>query len=627
MSGFAGVYYLDQKNVSENTLEQFNTALAHRGPDGSNTWHSSAVGFSHLLLKTLPEPNDLKMPLFDKALGLAITGDIRLDNREDIVLSLEPRDRLSSLSDAALLLLCYRKWERQMMKHLVGDFAFVIWDERKKELFCARDHFGIKPFYYYADRDVFVFASEIKALFCIPDIPKKINELMIADYLLWSAEDTEITFFENIHRLPAAHSMTLRPGSRVMTRYWSLDPSAALSPQSDESYAEMYKEIFSKCVLSRARSAYPLGSLLSGGLDSSSIVSVERSFNTRKEKPLHTFSIVFSGHRECDESEYIRSVTSAFQGIREHFVDVTDIPPLKNIDEILRCVEEPPLGNLSIFWAGVFPCVQKNNVRVLLDGEGGDEVVCRGYTRLAELLRNLRWIELWKTLRALSISISRSRRELFWQKALRPNVPDSFIKFWRQCHGRSAPLWFDGTFLNEDFILKHHIRERAEHFLAHEMKPARTVRAEQYSELMSGCNAATFEVMDKLSAPFNIEMRYPFFDKRLVEFCLALPSDQKLDRGMTRVIARRSLKGILPEKIRNRGGKIYMDSHLVSNLKQYEQSNITDAIFKDGALLRSYVDAGQLGMAYEKFMSTGDALSSTSVWQATILSKWLKTHL
>jgi asparagine synthase (glutamine-hydrolysing) len=181
------------------------------------------------------------------------------------------------VSDSQLILAAYIKWGEDCPQHLLGDFIFVIWDGHKQQLFCARDHFGVKPFYYhYAAGKRFAFATEIKAVLGLPDVPRQLNEVRVAEHLLELNEDPTITLYEDILRLPAAHSMTVSRKGIQQQRYWSLDPTRELRLGSDEEYAQKFREIFTEAVRCRLRSAFPVGSTLSGGLDSSSIVCVAR---------------------------------------------------------------------------------------------------------------------------------------------------------------------------------------------------------------------------------------------------------------------------------------------------------------------------------------------------------------
>jgi len=302
MSAIAGVYLFNGDSVDEKDLKRMNDSMPHRGPDGSGLWHDGSVGLAHQMLWTTPESLHEKLPF--EADKLVITSDSRIDNREELL----PELGLSEeVSDSEVILKAYGRWGRKCVDRLLGDFAFVIWDKSKEELFCARDHMGVKPFYYCYQADKsFTFATEIKALFAW-GVPREINEAKIGDRFERITNDQEITSYRMILRLPPANFLIIAIDGLCKKRYWDLDPEHEIRFGSDEAYSIAFREIFTKAVTCRLRSVFPVGSMLSGGLDSSSIVCVSRKLLPRKH-PLKTFSIIFDTIKECDERQYIDSV-------------------------------------------------------------------------------------------------------------------------------------------------------------------------------------------------------------------------------------------------------------------------------------------------------------------------------
>jgi len=229
LSAIAGIYYRDGRPVMHSNLEQMLANLAHRGPDGAGLWSEANVGLGHRMLWTTPESLHERLPLYTQAGDLAITADARLDNRDELLTSLRLTDRpAGEISDSALILAAYQEWGDACPQKLLGDFAFAIWDGRKQHLFCARDHFGVKSFFYYASDTLMVFANEIKALLTLSDVPRRLNETRIADYLTGIFEDQTATFYQGILRLPAAHTLTIDAHSMRLKRYWVLDPTYEL---------------------------------------------------------------------------------------------------------------------------------------------------------------------------------------------------------------------------------------------------------------------------------------------------------------------------------------------------------------------------------------------------------------
>ena len=213
MSGIAGVYYLDGRTVDSADLERMVDILAHRGPDGAAVWCEGSAGLGHRMLHTTPESLHEELPLVSAYGDLALTADARIDNRGELLSALRIDRPHEEVCDSELIIEAYKKWGERCPERLLGDFAFAIWDGRNRRLFCARDHMGVKPFYYYRSYRLFAFASEIKALLCLPDVPHKLNEVQIADYLLDNYyEDKAVTFYEGILRLPPAHVTSVSHG-------------------------------------------------------------------------------------------------------------------------------------------------------------------------------------------------------------------------------------------------------------------------------------------------------------------------------------------------------------------------------------------------------------------------------
>ena len=219
MSAIVGIYNLDDRPVNHADLVHMVDILAHRGPDGAAVWCEANVGLGHRMLHTTPESLSETLPFVDKSRDLVITADARIDNREELTEALGlSAETAKQLSDSQFILQAYIKWGEDCPNHLLGDFAFVIWDGRKQKLFCARDHFGVKPFYYYhAPGKFFAFATEIKALLTLADVPRQLNELRVGQYLTGMFDDKEITFYEGILRLPPAHVMTFASRSHGNT--------------------------------------------------------------------------------------------------------------------------------------------------------------------------------------------------------------------------------------------------------------------------------------------------------------------------------------------------------------------------------------------------------------------------
>ncbi len=412
MSAIFGIYSTNGQPVTEADLGRMSVSLAHRGPDGSGVWIGHAVGLGHQMLCATPESLKERLPYESENGELVIVSDSRIDNRDELIPALDNESRSSAgIGDTELILRAYRKWGEACPERLCGDFSFAIWDLQKQQLFCARDPIGIKPFYYYhRPGQIFVFASEIKALLTLSTVPRQVNEVRIAQYLLSELKDERITFYQDIWRLPAGHAMTVTPNRSWSRSYWSLDPSKELPQRSDEVFADGFRELLTEAVRCRIRCPYRVGAMLSGGLDSSTIVSITRQLLSEQPSPnLETFSAVFDQVPECDERNFINAVI-ARGGLKPHFIRGDNLSPLMDADRVFWHEDEPFYApNLFLHW-NLYSAAREQGVRVLLDGFDGDVVVSHGLRHLAELARGWHWIRLASE----AIKLSRQSRCSFW---------------------------------------------------------------------------------------------------------------------------------------------------------------------------------------------------------------------
>ena len=617
MSSIAGVYLLDGSPVDPDRLKRMNDRLSHRGPDGSGLWCEGSVGLGHQMLWTTPESLHEKLPL--EADGLVITADARVDNREELLPELGLRE---DVSDSEVILETYRKWGRNCVDRLLGDFAFVVWDKAKGELFCARDHMGVKPFYYYHEPGkIFAFATEIKALFAW-GVQKEINEVRIGDYLTSMLEDREITFYENILRLPAASLLTVNKEKMAKLKYWSLDPKREIKMGSDEEYERAFRGIFEEAVRCRLRSAFPIGSMLSGGMDSSSIVCMAREL-LPKDRRLKTFSIIFDNINECDERIYINAVLE--KGFLDsHFIHGDEIGPLNEIHRVLWHEDQPFYGpNLFLNWA-VYKESREQKVRVLLDGIDGDSSVSHGIAYITELTGKGKFISALREIIGLSKRRNRSAWKILKMKSISPFIPENLrqVRNKLPADGGSSK---NARLINSIFAKKINLAGRKKILQRGRSKPAMTEREGHLRSLVWGGQQYLLEITNAAYAAFSLEARYPFFDKRLMEFCLALPGDQKIRSGWTRWIMRSALKCILPEKIYLRGDKSDLSLNFSKGILKLNRDILDDLASNKIELIRMYVRASSLIEQYTLHLDGhNDRDRTIDLFLSSILALWIE---
>jgi asparagine synthase (glutamine-hydrolysing) len=318
VSGLAALFRRDGAPADRRAAQEMLAAAPHRGPDGMWTRISGPVVLGHAKMAVTPEEEHEQQPLVSPRTDCAIIADVRLDNRDDLLARLPDRPA-STLSDAELILRAYEAWGDDAPVHLLGDFAFVIWDPGRQRLVCARDPAGQRALFYRSDRATFAAASEIQQLLQDPTVRLVPNEERILDHLVplnihRIERDQAATFYQGIYSVPAGHVLVVDREAVRARRYWQLEPPAELRYRRDDEYAEHYLALFSEVVRARLRSSRPVGVLLSGGLDSSSIVAVAQELyrsGRAVDRGFSSLSFVFDG-LECDEHGLIGDLQAKY---------------------------------------------------------------------------------------------------------------------------------------------------------------------------------------------------------------------------------------------------------------------------------------------------------------------------
>lgn len=666
MSGIVGIYNLDGRPVDPVELARVHQQIAHRGPDGGHCWRGGPVGLGHQLLCTTPESLREDQPLEDTDRTLVLTADARIDNRADLIRALGWTDRpAASLTDADLILGAYQKWGTDCPEHLLGAFAFAIWDARERRLFCARDHMGVKPFYYvHRPGRLFAFATEIKALLCQEAVPQEINEVRVAYYLARVLADKEITSFQGIQRLPAAHTLTVSQTNPPRLReYWSLDPERALHFGSEAEYVEGFQETFMEAVRCRLRTPSPTGIELSGGLDSSSVACVARECldDKNSNEPLHAFSAVFPSlsneqPQKVDEQPY-RDAVTARPGITSHCMSLEAVSPFVDAERILWHVDQPcHIFNIYLDWS-LLSEAHAQGIRVVLDGIEGDNAVSHGIGYLGELAHNAQWTSFaretlaladrcdlhaeklarhygfphlaeravqdqWSAFYRGASEITRyfdvSLFHLWWQYGFKPRIPDSIRAIWHRWRGHSPSQDPFERLLHPAFRTRIEFDERVRN-LSSSTSAAFTERQAHYSALSHGATFQMLEEDNHVAAAHSVETRHPFYDVRLLEYCLALPPELKLRNGWTRRILREAMKGILPKTVRRRTDKSSLRPNFVRNLIRMEEIRIQRLFSEDADRIAPYVDMDVLQEAYHNE-------HAEVLWVGLQLAAWLRSQ-
>lgn len=627
MSAIIGFLGSDGRPAKAEDLKRMVEILAHRGPDGRAIWCEGSVGLGHCMLHTTPESLNEHLP-FERD-GLVITADARIDNREELIAVLALNK--GSITDAQLILTAYQKWGEECVVKLVGDFSFAIWNQKSHECFCARDTAGVKSFYYYHCDHLFAFATEIKALLEIPEVPHELHEERIADYLISIFDDQSSTFFRGIFRLPAGHCITINTHGLRMRRYWALNPDYELALKSDGEYEEAFRELFTKSVHCRLRSAFPVGTTLSGGLDSSSIACTARDYFKNKSRgQLHTFSAVFpslpeADLRRIDERSYMNEVLVG-GGFIAHEVRADELSPLGDLENILWHQDDPLVPFNLYIHLGIYRAACTHGVRVVLDGFDGDTTVSHGYERFAELAKQFHWFTLLREARALSQRFGTRYLPLWkvlWSYAFSPLQPGALSEFWKRLRGQPSSLWSSDFVISESFAGKVKLAERVRHLQIKNAGSFGGVRQTHLQGLEYPLIPYALELADKTAGACSLEPRYPFFDRRLVEFCLAVPADQRLREGWPRSLQRRAMQGILPPKVQWRKSKADLSPNFCRNLLMLDRNTLERVLEKEAKAIDEFVNVMALSRLYQRYTCSPSNADAMKLFMAVTFAAWM----
>jgi asparagine synthase (glutamine-hydrolysing) len=542
-----------------------------------------------------------------------------------------------------LLIHAYRRWGRDCARHIAGDFAFALWDARANSIFCARDRFGVKPFFYYRSSQLFAFASEIKALLSLPEVPHQPNDRMIADHLSGTHCDREITFYQGIVRLVPAHTLEVSYRGAKQQVYWSLDPHRELKLRSDREYEEAFREKFTQAVQCRLRTSLDVGVTLSGGLDSSSIAGVaQRELIAAGRRGLVAFSGVFDLVGECDEREFIEKLVTK-SGLESRYVPGDGLSPLAELDQVVWHADNPVFSpNLFLHWA-LHRSARSARIPILLDGFDGDSVVSHGLQFLNELAAQKRWLRLARENQAFCRKMGLPAASRMKRYALHFGIEPwaagsrSLAQFARLARPLTRPLrrkvglekprrpiW--ETIINADFARRMEVIERNRAWRSTQPASAVTEREGHYRLLTQDSLPMALEILGSTAAAFSTESRYPFWDHRLVELCLSLPGEQKLKAGLGRSIMRRALSDVLPTEIQQRPGKTNFVPALYNGLIAIDGKRVESLIAASDEL-DQYADRQAIESIYKRVSSVPRGQASgqdlLALWNALSLAQWL----
>lgn len=515
MSGIAGIFRFDGKDVRRDELEVMAEAVSHRGPDGVEFFTDSHAGLVSLSFLT---EAGMHKPFYFADNAVAFDG--RIDNLPTLSRMLKrkkapPHDAGNA---AQIISLSYDYLNPVFPRCLLGDFAIALWDSKVRALTLVRDPFGIKPLYYYKDSQRFIFASEIKAILSLPGIQRKPNTRIVEQYKRGRHHTFTETFFENIFRLPPAAIMKIHSdGTLSQKTYWEINPRRKIRMKNRKAYLSRFRKLFLDAVERRLPKSGTCAVSLSGGLDSSSILGAASYL-----KPSCRLLAVSHLSREFpDEREHIQKVVTETRADLEA-VFLEDTPLLEGIEDALYHQESPFYDPEDSFLLQRFKTAKERGARALLTGEWGDQTH-GGNGYLADNFLSGKFVSFYNDIKILpkyhgGLPLENIRYIL---KLLFFNSPLRHLT-WRKHFGQTFPT---------------------------------CAQREMYEELFHPLHVLLLETLDKMAALAGVELRFPFLDRRLLQFLIAIPSEERIREGLGKQLLREGLKGILCEAIAKRTDK------------------------------------------------------------------------
>lgn len=558
MSAVLGIFNRDNQPVDSEVLEKMMKPMAYWGPDGRGTWNQGPVGLGHLMLHNTPESFHEKLPLKSRCGNYVLVSRARLDNREELLKTFDvPPAQHAVTPDSTLIMAAYQKWGEDCPHHLLGDWVFALWDARAQKLFIARDHHGLTGLYYFDGPRFFAFSSGLKGLLALPGIPRRLNEMRIAQILVAWAQHGAPTVYEGIYRLPPAHTVTIKDETVKVKRYWYLEDTPRLRLKSDEAYVEAFMEIYSEAVRCRLRSARPVGISLSGGLDSGSVAALAARELAKKGRPLSAFSSAplydVSGtlpEKMFDEPPYIKATAGYVGNIDLTFSRSEHITPLQGLEQGLELHDEPVHAASNQYWIlSLWEAARDRGVGTMLTGAGGNNTISwHGIGYLAQLARDMHWKTLYREFPAWRELNPTPLVKAIKEQIIKPLTP-LVIKQWRRrLRGGNQP-WERYSAINVDFARRINLTGEMEK-QGHDptFSPFAHSRRLRYMGIKPGRSMVGCRLQQNGSG-FALDIRDPTMDRRVIEFCIAIPDHQYVREGNDRFLIRRAMVGILPPSV------------------------------------------------------------------------------
>jgi asparagine synthase (glutamine-hydrolysing) len=614
MSGIAGILRFDGRPVTRHELERVANALGRYGPDRSGIVVRDTVGFAHVLMRMTPEDRFDHQPLQGEG-GLLLAADVRLDNRDDVLerIGVSAREA-ATWADSRVLLAAWEKLGDGIWPLLRGPFAVAIWEPRSRILTLARDHLGLNVLMWHRSEQFFAFASMPGGLFALDGVPRQLNDKKFADFLVLNHADQATTIYRNISRVLPAHALKVTAdGAMRQERYWSATAVAPVRLASNEAYAEGLRDRLDQAVRRQLRSAHPIGCLLSGGLDSSSVgVLAARALAGRNQRlaaftgvPRHGFESPLPVGAYADETPYVEAIAVAAGNIDVSYVRDSEGSSLAALERFFIALDGPVRNPVSLGWMlAILHSARAQGRRVLLGGLFGNSTISwDGWSQSAAHLKRGRILTALRQWHLYYRHTEHSRAIALRKLLVEPLIPRRFGNWIdRRRHPERIAPWQDHAAINTDFGRLMQVDDRAEevgHDFLYRMRPD-----ERVTNLAAVDYAGDWFAAEK--AVTGVEVRDPTADIDVVSYCLGIPAEQYLAEGIDRSLIRRAMWGLLPDVVlTNRLSGLQVPDWHEHLERQRDQLAAQITELSKSALVRRMIDVPRLENAIKNWPTGG----------------------
>ena len=612
MSAIFGIINKHGQHLEDNAIQQMQHALAHRTTNGKYYWRSPNVFFGQYDL------NSTSQQTLEQG-GIIIATDARIDNRQELAaLNIDPQLALT-LNNAQLIIAANQKWGEDCVHHFEGEFAFAIYNIATGTIFCAVDHIGVRPLYYYDTPDAFIFSSEMKGILAVKDTPNTFNEETLIEYFFRQSDQSK-TYNSEVFALCGGHTLTLDDSKQLhISKYWTPQPLGKYHFSKDNDWAECLRDLLFKTVAHSLHTNAPVGITLSGGLDSSSIACIAGKILEQKNQPLYAFSSVLpQGHTgiETDERKYIGLIGKHLKNLVQTYVEAPGAGPLTGLETSFELEETIPNAFFYMDRA-LQQAMQQKNIRVALSGFGGDLFVShKGNFVLYQLITQGKFgkaIDLLKQARSFDSSYLQTIKTDYIAYT-------AWHKYYTAYKNKGRTNWRIHTPLTETFTAKY--------LPGIDIASSKDQAAWMIEYIRSGQAGRLLGNFTNSFAAYNIEAATPLLNKNIMEFMLDVPMEQFRVGGAKRSILRRAMEGVLPPEIQWRNDKQpYSPDYITRILKEKEAINTLMHTVEDGPAMKfinpSHVTDALNSLQPTTGMTDGKDIAGIRISQGVIATSFL----